>query len=736
MDRFIRRADPRTLSVRDLLEARDQYHVHIANLPTVIGTAMGRYRIRLDDPNYADEHAEQTGKELGPRTLDNSNFRPWSWPCVLVFVTEWLDRKTLSRHPELAVPPVLYLPDGRQVRTCPVLVQRRVANLPPADTALYAADKFGPNFQVHVADQGATRMGVASAIVEDGACAFALVSRHVTSGTEPGAPVFALPRGKKVGIGHITLRSVDALPLADIYPGFAGRDTRLTLDAALVKLDSIGSTNSQYLGVGGFGPVIDLSSDKMSLNLIGCPLFTELPGGIRTEGCVHGLFYRHASVGGVDALAEFLIGPRRPGQTVQTRPGDSGAVWFWDEVADRAAKDQGAAPPVNFRPLAVQWGGHGFGALHSNRATEFALATGFSSLCKALNVELVEDWRSGQSRYWGKVGHYNIGYAACFALQTAKAKAVFKANATAIGVSDEDITAGKLPGATQTSKFIALADVPDLVWRSTRGKDKANHFADMDEPGRGPAFQGRTLIQLWQQDPASRDPQVWDQFYSSIDPARKPAHRGALPFRVAELYKVMVQAAAAKQLDAYVCAAGVLAHYIGDACQPLHVSQLHHGQPDDADDDKVHAVYEDDMLNQAADEVVVGVKQRVGAAVKRPLFTGPMAAADAVVQLMRRTIEELPPEEVLEVYRRVHGRGQSAAMWAALGERTMNRMADGALTLATVWQSAWKEGKGEQNFTAAACKLPVPTVRLKKLYDTKGFAESHWLHEMTLAGLA
>lgn len=735
MDRFIRRADPRTLSVRDLLEARDQYHVHIANLPTVIGTAIGRYRIRLTDPNYADEHSEQTGKELGARTLANSDFRPWSWPCVLVFVSEWLDRTTLSRHPELAVPPVLYLPDGRQVRTCPVLVQPRVANLPPADTALYAADKFGPNFQVHVADQGATRMGVASAIVEDGACAFALVSRHVTSGTEPGAPVFALPRGKKVGIGHITAHGVESLPLADIYPGFAGRDARLTLDAALVKLDDIGATNSRYLGVGSFGPVIDLSSDKMSLNLIGCPLFTVLPGGMRTEACVHGLFYRHATMGGVDSLSEFLIGPRRPRDTVQSRPGDSGVTWFWDEMADRKAKDKGLPPPTQFRPLAVQWGGHGFGALNSSRATEFALATGFSSLCKALSVELVQDWRSGQSRYWGKVGHYNIGFAACFALQTSKARAVFKANAVAIGVSDEDIVAGHLPGATQTSQFIALADVPDLVWRRTRGKDKANHFADMDEAGRGP-FAGKTLMQLWKQDAASRDPQVWDRFYSSIDPDRKPQHRGALPFRVAELYRVMVQAVAAKQLDAYVCAAGVLAHYIGDACQPLHISHLHHGEADDPDDDKVHVVFESDMLDQAAEEVVAGVKQRVADTPARPLFKGGMGAADAIVQLMRRTMAELPPEEVLEVFERVHGRGQAAAMWSILGERTLNCMADGAVTLATVWQSAWKEGKGEQNFTLAACRVPVPTARLKKLYDTKGFAESRWLHEMTLDGLS
>ena len=99
MDRFIRRAHPNSLSVRDLLEAREHYHVHIANLPTVLGTAVGRYRIRLADPNFEDPDAERTGADLGPRTLKNSDFRPWSWPCVLVFVNEWLDKATSPGSP-------------------------------------------------------------------------------------------------------------------------------------------------------------------------------------------------------------------------------------------------------------------------------------------------------------------------------------------------------------------------------------------------------------------------------------------------------------------------------------------------------------------------------------------------------------------------------------------------------------------------------------------------------------
>src|SRR5262249_19226726 len=70
------------LSLMDLLGARDHFHVHLMHKANVVGTALGRYLIR------------KTGvgpKE--PRTLGNSEIRDYSWPCVLVFVSEWIDEK-------------------------------------------------------------------------------------------------------------------------------------------------------------------------------------------------------------------------------------------------------------------------------------------------------------------------------------------------------------------------------------------------------------------------------------------------------------------------------------------------------------------------------------------------------------------------------------------------------------------------------------------------------------------
>lgn len=747
MERFIRRPEPNSLSVRDLLEARDQYHVHLANLPTVIGTAVGRYRIRREDKNFKDKNQESRSGELGPRTLLNSDFRDWSWPCVLVFVNRWLSLEELGKHPERTVPPVLYLSDGRQVRTCPILVERRDTNLAAAEAARYGATKFGPNFQMFVDDQGTRRLGIASAVVEDGACAYILANRHLTAGADLGTEVYAYPRNKRSRIGHVTNRCVNSTALSAIYPGFGSHSSQLTLDACLVKLDNVTTTTSQYLGIGTVGEPVDLNADTMSLNLIGCPVFTELPGGIRAEGKIHGLFYRHSSIGGVDSLAEILIGPREPDKSVETRPGDSGAVWFWDEDADSAKVDQNTSTDADeklvaskdksaatvaraYRPLCVQWGGHGFLSQGAKDSTEFVLGTGFSSICKALAVEVVRDWGLGQSRYWGKVGHYAIGYFACSTLQTEKAKILFEANAFSIGVSTDDIINGKLPSATHKDQFIALADVPDLVWRTSRLKDAANHFADMDEEGKG-KYAGKTLLQMWK-DKATRTPQVWNDFYSSIDPKRLLRHRGALPFRVAQLFDVMKTAVQAGNLDEYICAAGVLAHYVGDACQPLHVSYLHHGLPDDQSDDNVHKAYEDGMLDHASAKMVVGVEERLKKPRNLKPFSDAAGAANAVVELMQRTIKTLPPTEVLEVYDRVRGPEQSAALWADLGDRTMDCMADGAATLATIWQSAWTAGGGDAKgaFTKKVLAEPIDQERLKALYDSRTFAESKWLYEM------
>ena len=92
------------------------------------------------------------------------------------------------------------------------------------------------------------------------------------------------------------------------------------------------------------------------------------------EGQIHALFFRYQSLGGFDQATDLLIGPRRHEThgfevTPITRPGDSGALWFYDpperDVVQDPHDDLGRGQMVpdrpirarRLRPIAMQWGG-------------------------------------------------------------------------------------------------------------------------------------------------------------------------------------------------------------------------------------------------------------------------------------------------------------------------------------------------------------------------------------------
>lgn len=73
------------LSLRDLLDARDQYHIHLMRQPNVLATAVGLYRIRVKD-GWPDEHGPGKVHGTYARTLGNSEVRDYSWHALQVFV--------------------------------------------------------------------------------------------------------------------------------------------------------------------------------------------------------------------------------------------------------------------------------------------------------------------------------------------------------------------------------------------------------------------------------------------------------------------------------------------------------------------------------------------------------------------------------------------------------------------------------------------------------------------------
>jgi hypothetical protein len=193
---------------------------------------------------------------------------------------------------------------------------------------------------------------------------------------------------------------------------------------------------------------------------------------------------------------------------------------------------------------------------------------------------------------------------------------------------------------------------------------------------------------------------------------------------VRQLFEAMVKAVKGKQFDAFVCIAGVLTHYVGDACQPLHISMYHHGDPADfivktktdpdtgkvkktrvAVAEKVHDVYETQMVSDPENRanILKGLARTPKVKSAELIQTG-QDAAEAVVALMRSTIGKLPPIKLVQALNAGKGNYPSLAkaFYAKFGAKTIKVMQDGTHLLAVLWESAWILGKGESNVTSLA----------------------------------
>ena len=78
-----------SLSLKDLIEARDLYHFHLMSKANVVGTAVGLYFIREkeDWPRERGEGVHPRNKQTYPRTFDNSQVRDYSWPCIIALAS-------------------------------------------------------------------------------------------------------------------------------------------------------------------------------------------------------------------------------------------------------------------------------------------------------------------------------------------------------------------------------------------------------------------------------------------------------------------------------------------------------------------------------------------------------------------------------------------------------------------------------------------------------------------------
>lgn len=724
------RHDFHSLSVKDLLEAREAYQVHLRQLDTVFATAIGLYRMDRRDPNVKDPSREAKYGKSRPRTLANTVVTKWSWPCVLVFVNQWLKPKDLCKKPYETVPRRLYLPDGREIPVCVLLVEPEDQPTPRIERLEFPSGLIGggyPCFTDPADTQGVEQVGTLGGLVTRGGTTYALTNYHVAG--RPGKPVYRLVNGEQERLGVSADIKVSKRPFSAVYPGWPGHHTFVNMDAGMIEVDEVDQWTSQVFGIGEIGPLVDFNKETITLDMIGAPVRTF--GGVsgRSEGEIYGLFYRYRSIGGTDFVADLLIGPRTaesnlsrqgssPAPPVKMRPGDSGSFIFMDvppgpRKTPAAASGKVPAQAPRLSPVAMLWGGTNLGNQHGAESMPFALATFLSTVCRVLDLDLLNDHNTGYKEYWGKTCHFKIGHTFCELLSNRRLKSLLTANRDNIGFPNEDLEKGQKFRVSKTG-FVPLADVPDYVWMSqsfgggkARKAEPLQHFADIDEEGPGGT---PSLLAECRKDPDSNlRAYKWREFYTLFDDEDYGPEPAVLPFRVRQVYEAMVNYLRKRKLMHFVAAAGILAHYVADGCIPLHCSVLHHGRGPKvrrktpkyekykkSKPYKVHSLFEQRMFEKHTVELLSGIDRRLNGKKAKPTVTGGVEAIQRFFRLMSESYDQLDPERIIDADDpRQSDAERATLLFNAVGKDAMECVTMGCLALAELVESAWKEGRGD-----------------------------------------
>jgi len=753
------RANYRSLSIRDLLEARDLYHFHLMNKANVVGTAIGLYLIRDQAPHDA------------PRTLSNAHVQPASWPCVLVFVRQWLDACEFSEgrvaRPTDMAPKTLYMPDGRAVPVC-------VVQALPTDEAAQAPvtvplpnHMLGGGLPLSVHVQGVDRSAAIGCLVSDGHLTYALTARHACG--PAGTPVSARLRGRTEVIGHSAGRQLTRLPFSEVYPDYGGRQSFLALDIGLVQIDDLNAWTSNVYGLPATGALADVYEQNLTLQLIDQPVVAHGPASGLLRASIKGLFYRYRSVGGYDYVGDLLIAPVPESRSPVH--GDSGSVWHLDVTEHAGSPLDTPLENLQLRPLALLWGGQTFdtGATPVN----FSVATTLSNACKLLDVELVQQHNAGVSGYWGRMGHYSIAAYAIDMVSDPDLRQLLQANRDNITFELDTLASTTSRDLLKDADFVPLADVADEVWKKftsqpggrdvrssgagrTTGPEHPNHYADVDFPYRD----GKSLRTLCLEAPDTFfTPAAFTAYYQWLEqnqPAlggskADPFKQGLLPFRVWQIFQEMVRfGATVGAVDRFVAAAGIVAHYLGDACQPLHGSVYADGDPSRTKSvvhpvsgktdegisyaSGVHACYETAMIDRHKSGLFEAIGTQTAAFAGghgQPLYGTGRDAGLATIALMDEAASQVPPLSICDAFERLGAKSTVAVqdgLYEEFGAATADIMARGARALACFWDSAWKAA----NAGALGHSLDlVEQERIKTCYQDRGFLTS-----LTLAQIA
>ena len=767
------------LSLEDLVEARDLFHAHLINKKNVVATAIGRYLIRITDIDSSGRIIPSiTGQQKPARRLDNSIVIDTSWPCILVFVDQW---QTMTKLIESVstdiIPKNIFMPNGRIVPVCVVEAPKNTTDTEPVklEDLRFPTQMIGSGFPLIVHSQEQDNVATIGCLVSDGHTFYALTNRHV-SGNE-GQVIETMNGTDRVRIGVSSGNSLKKIPFENLYPGWKGEHVSVNCDAGLIKIDDVNKWKTSIIGIDEIDEIFDLNTMNLSLGLIaehtlvnkkiqpalnGNVIGHGAIGGV-LKGEISGLFYRYKSVGGMEYVSDFLIGGRN-GLPLHTEYGDSGMLWLLETVKTRLEKDE----EVNykaFQPIALHWGRHSFYNGRDRDSYNFSLSTSISNICRELNVDIIRAWNIELDYSWGKVGHYTVGNKAIDAIGNPALRSFMAKNLENISLKENFINAtldqkGGNPKliTNPDNGFCPLADVPDIIWKQykkskdgtkgtdwgRKGDENPNHFADADAPTK----KGGTLFDRC--DTVNKmTVSVWQDYYKDIDfektKIEKPVKLGIICFRVWQIFDYMV---AAKKPEEFIFAAGVLAHYVGDGCQPLHSSYMADGNTEDNKTvmytpprggskhpkgipypktinpgNGVHVAYEDTMV----DDNIADIMKKLKAILDDPKsavnkekimsITNGQEAAFAVLQLMKASQDTIAPVDIVNAFKKAKKAKADIpeALYSDFGENTAVLLARGSRYLAAIWEASWVKGKLATKFSKAS-QIKIDPAKLITLY--------------------
>ena len=335
------------LSVQDLLEARDLFHVHLMSKANVVGTAIGRYRIREEDILDEKIIRNRLNHIKSVRTLSNSRIIDESWPCILVFVEKWLNEADLRGGDYLqAIPKNVYMPDGRIVPICVVAapVEEKSDILVNESKLQFPDSAIGGGYPLIVNSQGIKKIASIGCVVTDGNKYYALTNKHVLG--SKGDIIYTQLKDKLVEAGLSSGINIGNTKFQNVYHDWIQDNSFINVDVGLIEISDINKWKTDIFGLGRLGKVVDLHCKNINLKLIGLGVsaFGAVSG--KLDGEIAALFYRYKSIGGYEYVADFLIGPKKGDETLATKHGDSGTIWTIKNNLENGA--------LEYLPLAMQ----------------------------------------------------------------------------------------------------------------------------------------------------------------------------------------------------------------------------------------------------------------------------------------------------------------------------------------------------------------------------------------------